>query len=477
MVEMRRHSSERHKPRRPLIDHLVPRRGLINPAHHPSTVLPRMNIVSPKKDTRRLKFRIDRYVDDLCSETLSSALKRLRPIYLDRLLLKNSPENKDSESKTDETQMGLEQENESEPRDESGQRYESEQRDESELEQGHGAELEPEPEPEPEPKPLMEIETEVHNLTDMINLINRYREYVNTHQFTIPMDTLIELEPILQQINDLIGMEKVKTQLTEQLLSSLQSLYDPGHRFHTVINGPPGVGKTMLAKLLGQVYLKMGILRSNSTECQFKIATRSDLIGRFLGHTASQTQEFIDSCDGGVLFIDEVYSLGNPEKRDSFSKECIDTLNLNLTEKDNFVCIIAGYPKEIEECFFAYNPGLRRRFNFTYRIDNYTPKQLGQILKLKQMYVGWRIDDDVSDDWLTDLIQENMELFPYFGGDMESWLHCCQTVHGQRVFGKREELKRVLTRLDMTNGLEKYKNNRPFKSEDHIPISARMMYM
>ena len=123
---------------------------------------------------------------------------------------------------------------------------------------------------------------------------------------------------------------------------------------HTVITGSPGTGKTELGKILGKVYKAMGVL-SNGT---FHIAKRSDLIGRFQGHTAVKTQEFIDKCKGGVMFIDEAYSLGNKEQRDTFSKECIDTINQNLTERRDFLCIIAGYRKELNKCFFAYNPGL-----------------------------------------------------------------------------------------------------------------------
>ena len=106
----------------------------------------------------------------------------------------------------------------------------------------------------------------------------------------------------------------------------------------------------------------MGVIKGNKrniygeNKYEFKIVKRSDLIGKYLGHTAAKTQKVIDSCKGGVLFIDEAYSLGNPEGRDSFSKECIDTINQNLTEnKANLLCIIAGYKDALDKCFFAYN--------------------------------------------------------------------------------------------------------------------------
>merc|ERR1711991_1200935 len=104
---------------------------------------------------------------------------------------------------------------------------------------------------------------------------------------------------------------------------------------HTVITGPPGVGKTELGRILGHIYKGMGVLKKG----HLKIVKRSDLIGKYLGHTAAKTQDVIDECSGGVMFIDEAYSLCNKEGRDSFSKECIDTLNQNLTERRDFLCI------------------------------------------------------------------------------------------------------------------------------------------
>ena len=88
-----------------------------------------------------------------------------------------------------------------------------------------------------------------------------------------------------------------------------------------------------------------------------------------------KTQKVIDNAEGGVLFIDEVYSLGNPGKRDVFTKECIDTINLNLTEKgDKLLVIIAGYHDDVNRCFFNYNQGLERRFPLRFNIKKYSDR-------------------------------------------------------------------------------------------------------
>ncbi|GAG95558.1 unnamed protein product, partial [marine sediment metagenome] len=179
--------------------------------------------------------------------------------------------------------------------------------------------------------------------------------------------------------------------------------------------------KTMLAKIIGELYANMGILKNNSSELNFKIATRSDLIGKYLGHTAIKTQEFIDSCEGGVMFIDEVYSLGNPEKRDSFSKECIDTINLNLTEKKNFICIVAGYPDEIEQCFFSYNPGLKRRFPFGYDINEYDAEDLRKIFVYKIEKSGWKLNEDITENIkiIDKFIEDKKSSFANYAGDID----------------------------------------------------------
>lgn len=300
-------------------------------------------------------------------------------------------------------------------------------------------------------KEIVYIKEKVDNIQDLLDIIDRYR--TDCRDFSVDMKTLRRLEEPLKLLDQTIGMETVKVQIFDQIVSSLQHLYDNDQMFHTVIQGPPGVGKTMLAKILGDIYSKMGIFRSD--KYIFKIATRSDLVGRYLGHTAKLTQEFIDSCDGGVMFIDEVYSLGSSEKRDSFSKECIDTLNLNLTKNRNFVCIVAGYPEEIENCFFSYNAGLKRRFPFTFTVKSYTPEQLKNIFVLKVKNMKWNLS--VSDNELIDFFTQNIDEFPHFGGDIENLITNIRTVHGRRVFGKNEDVKNI-NKDDLLDGFNKFVN-------------------
>jgi SpoVK/Ycf46/Vps4 family AAA+-type ATPase len=302
----------------------------------------------------------------------------------------------------------------------------------------------------------------------------------------INLKTLWRIQAPLKKLQELVGLKTVKENMVKQIIYFLQHLENgQDDMLHTIIEGPPGVGKTELGKILGELYVKMGILQNpdiNIDDPQFdinkifKVVKRSDLIGKYLGHTAVKTQEVIDSCKGGVMFIDEAYSLGNTEQKDIFSKECIDTINRNLSEqKANFLCIIAGYPGDMEKCFFAYNDGLKRRFPFKYTIKEYTPDELRDIFKLKVLKLDWSYKDENS--ILLDFFKENIKAFPHFGGDIETLLLNCKIQHGMRVFSKKANEKKILTFEDVKNGFTAYISVRKNKDDWHDSLTSKMMYL
>ena len=118
-----------------------------------------------------------------------------------------------------------------------------------------------------------------------------------------------------------------------------------------------------------------------------------------------KTRDAVKSCLGGVMFIDEAYALGNPEKRDSFAKECIDTLCEALSDhKEELMVIIAGYEKELQKCFFAFNQGLDSRFTWRFKTDDYSPDELRQIFIKKVKDLGWRIEvNNIKTEWFETL--------------------------------------------------------------------------
>ena len=315
---------------------------------------------------------------------------------------------------------------------------------------------------------------EIKHINDLIALGKSYHCKKNTEFAGMDLKLMCDLVKPLTKLHNMIGMSNVKENIVDQIVYFLQGFYKKqkcgdcskcafdqpcdniqNDMMHTAISGSPGTGKTELGKILGEMYKAMGILSKGT----FKSVSRSDLIGEYLGHTAVKTQKVIDECKGGVLFIDEAYSLGNKELRDSFSKECIDTLNKNLSERRDFLCIIAGYKDELEKCFFKYNAGLNRRFTFRYDISPYDHKELFKIFEDKVIADGWNFyyeNDENKDDEkqkIEALIKKNHKGFPNFGGDVETFLFKCKMCHSRRCLFEESDRK-VLSFNDIENGLK-----------------------
>jgi SpoVK/Ycf46/Vps4 family AAA+-type ATPase len=314
------------------------------------------------------------------------------------------------------------------------------------------------------------LDKKYNSLDDLIKLGKEYKPELKD-KYAFDYEKLHNIVEPLEELNNVIGMDKVKKSIVSQISYFLLELEPVKDMLHTVIQGPPGVGKTMLGQILAKIYHKMGIIDgSTDSSVKFKIYKRSDLIGQYLGHTAIKTQAAIDECMGGVMFIDEAYSLGTPssEKSDIYSKECLDTLMQNLSERaGKFVCIIAGYADELEKNFFAANEGLKRRFTFRYSIDKYTELELARILCKKVIDSNWSIDkllfnNSVSEE-LNKFIKTNYKDFPYFAGDIETFLFQVKVAHGCRIFGKPPIGRKNITLEDLENGFELFK-----KSKDDV---------
>jgi len=297
----------------------------------------------------------------------------------------------------------------------------------------------------------------INNIDDIIEL----EKHGNKIYHNPKIIKLINIIPPLKKLQAMVGLVEVKSEIFNHILYFIQDL-NKDEMYHTVISGPPGVGKTELGKILGSIYLGLGILKSD----KFRVVKRSELIGKYLGHTAAQTQEIIDDCKGGIMFIDEAYSLGNEEKRDSFSKECLDTINQNLTEnRQEFMCIIAGYKDSLNKCFFSYNEGLKRRFPFWYDIKGYTPDELKEIFKRKVIKDNWLLNSEVKSDFFK-------EKFEFFGGDIDTFTFYCKMAYSKRIFNHSNQDNKKLSLEDLENGYKKFlenKDNLKDKKDDYKP--------
>ncbi len=239
----------------------------------------------------------------------------------------------------------------------------------------------------------------------------------------------------LEKFAEMGGLEDIKKSVVDNIIYFIKKKTTRGKLLNVIIYGPPGVGKTTISQHIANIYNAVGILKTKNVIQ----ARRSDLIGKYLGETALKTQDVINKAKGGILLIDEVYSLGHVEGRDSYSKECLDTLTNNLGEKEvDFICIVAGYELEIEECFFSVNKGLKRRFPFRYYIDSYSNKTMADIMFKKLTEQEWNLaETDV--DLLEEFIGSNQKKFENFIGDIENFILRMDIIYtSQNVFDDNE---------------------------------------
>lgn len=316
------------------------------------------------------------------------------------------------------------------------------------------------------------ISKQINSIDDLIELGDAYEPGI---RYNIDLEKVYYIQKSLIKLQNMIGLHDIKKKVIHQIIYFLQNFHDE-EMLHTVIQGPPGVGKTMLANIIGEIYYNMNIFDTCS-EYKFVIARRSDLIGEYLGTTAIKTQKVIDKSRGGVMLIDEAYALGNSDGKDSYSKECIDTLNQNLSEnKDKFLCIIAGYTEALNKNFFNYNEGLKRRFPFVYTIDKYTHRELLNIFYNIFTRDRWVCK---KDDRIKNLFQENCDEFKNMAGDMETLAFVTKIEHSKRVLFLDKSKKKNIKIEDIQKGLENFLENRGLdnKPQDNNINVLSHMYM
>lgn len=218
----------------------------------------------------------------------------------------------------------------------------------------------------------------------------------------------------MNSLQEMIGLNNLKQSIAEHLnyvkllaarkRAGLKASIPP---LHMVFTGNPGTGKTTVADFIGEIFHKMGLLEKGHV-----IRTdRSKLVGKWLGETEQKTEAAIEAAKGGVLFIDEAYSLftndKDGDKRD-FGNRVIETLLPKLSD-DNFgtIVILAGYPAEMK-LLLESNPGLQSRFPFTFHFEDYSPEELLEIADLTIQREGYEITDSARQT-LLELIKKTIE--------------------------------------------------------------------
>lgn len=289
------------------------------------------------------------------------------------------------------------------------------------------------------------------------------------------------VEP-LKELHNMIGLTQLKqdiSQFVQLRLQNVPSLLP--EMAHIIIAGPPGCGKTTVSTILAKILCRLGVCKTE----KIVYGTQENMIAGFLGQTAGKTESLIRSAFGGVLVLDEASSLADgrsEQNSDSFSKSCLDTLNRMLSEHgDKFVCILAGYEKEIYRDILTVNPGMSRRFSTRFHIDPYSETQLRDIMVLKIKQRGLKCTKGTDFETLLPVpgwFKEHSHLFPHFGGDCMTLVDKIILCSGLRSFGKVR--KGFIVAQDIEDGIAIFKRQSKHDKEtksNNCDLSHLSMYI
>ena len=221
----------------------------------------------------------------------------------------------------------------------------------------------------------------------------------------LPVESIDDLKA---ELNALIGLDGVKKEVTNLInmvtihkLRAEQGLKNTDMSLHMVFSGNPGTGKTTIARLMARIYHSLGILSKG----QLIEVDRSGLVAGYVGQTATKTAKVIENAMGGVLFIDEAYSLTSKSEND-FGSEAIDTILKAMEDhREDLIVIVAGYDG-LMDTFIHSNPGLESRFNRYLHFDDYTIDEMCAILDMR-LEKGQYVMDDAAKKAVRDYIEES----------------------------------------------------------------------
>ena len=354
----------------------------------------------------------------------------------------------------------------------------------------------------------IQVPKELNNIEDLIELGKLYHCQKLRTYCGLDLKILCNLVVPLTKLSQMIGMKSFKENLVTQIIFLLQDLdkkekcnecfnciagkfctaKNDGSMKNICIYGPPGTGKTAVSAILGEIYNNMGIIKGDG----YVVAKRDTLISGYLGQTALKTSKFLNETlpkkgpdgkmtGGKIIILDEVYQFGSGVNshsgggdRDSFSKECIDTINQFLSENPSVLMICCGYKEDVANCVFSVNSGMERRFPFRYEIEAYNSKELMDIFLLKVKKCNWTMNVNMQE--LEKFFSDKAGQFPNYGGDIENYLYKCKVVHGYRCVYLEHE-KKILTMADITKGFELFIKHKPPNMSNTMDLDYDGIYM
>lgn len=274
------------------------------------------------------------------------------------------------------------------------------------------------------------------------------------------------IREIMKELDQLVGLQGVKKLVGEihafveiQRRRQKEKLATEPQVLHMIFKGNPGTGKTTVARIIGRLFKEMGVLpKGHLVEVE-----RADLVGEYIGHTAQKTREQIKKALGGIMFIDEAYSLARGGEKD-FGREAIDALVKGMEDhKDNLILILAGYRHEME-WFVETNPGLRSRFPIHITFPDYTTGELLAIADLMLQKRQYRLSAGARDELR--LILEETRLNHIHSGNARLVRNLIERAIRQQAVRlvrrghvSREELM-TITREDMLQARQSNPSNR-----------------
>jgi stage V sporulation protein K len=242
------------------------------------------------------------------------------------------------------------------------------------------------------------------------------QDYKNIDSEIQPINQTEGISEVVEELNGLIGLQNIKDEVNSLLrfintnkLRVEQGLPAINISLHSVFTGPPGTGKTTIARLIAKAFRELGLL----TKGHLVETDRANLVAGYVGQTAIKTREVLDKALDGILFIDEAYTLSNGQ--DEFGKEAIDTiLKFMEDNRDRVVVIVAGYENEMAK-FLDTNPGLKSRFNKYFNFPSYTTDELVTLFEMITKKSKFKLHDSIKGELTYIISDEAMREGSRFG--------------------------------------------------------------
>ncbi|OJD68918.1 hypothetical protein BAU26_27195 [Bacillus sp. N35-10-4] len=295
---------------------------------------------------------------------------------------------------------------------------------------------------------IAELEGEIENNPLFAKQLLENKEIISVEKTMAELDELIGLQSVKQKVKEIYNLV-IFNQMRKE-----QGMKTDNLSLHMVFTGNPGTGKTTVARLVAKIFKALGVLSKG----HLVETDRSELVGEFIGHTAPKTMKKIKEALGGVLFVDEAYSLTRSGSTNDFGMEAIDTLVKAMEDnRENLIVILAGYPNEMNE-FIECNPGLRSRFNIYVDFPDYTVDELLLIQDLMFDKKEYKITSDAKER-VRYILNKKIELNPKSHGNGRLMRNLVEEIILQKAYyavsqGQKKELdnidEEIINRVERT---------------------------